>query len=102
MNEDDVPSLWENLIQPLTIVQPVISPPTEEGVQLLGVEKPDDEKSEHEVKEQIQGNQPKTSMNMNLKWRRVKKNMHLKILYETHAWIHQMSNMGEEDVMWPY
>ena len=56
-NEDDVPSLWKNLIQPLTIVQPLIPPPTDNGVQSIDVDKPDDEKSKDEIKEQIQGEQ---------------------------------------------
>ena len=54
-DEDDVLSLWENPIQPLTIVQPLTSPLTDEGVQLINVEKLDDEKSEAEVEEQIEG-----------------------------------------------
>ena len=55
MNEDDMPPLWENPIQPITIVQPLISPPTEEGVQSIDVEKPDEEKFGAEIEEQIQG-----------------------------------------------
>ena len=62
MDEDDLPSIWENPIQPLTIVQPLASPPTDEGVQPINVKKPDDEKSEAEVEEQIEGVQMEEKM----------------------------------------
>ena len=53
-NEDDMPSLWENPAQSPIAIQPVVSPPTDEGIQSIEVENPDEDKSEGKVKEQIQ------------------------------------------------
>ena len=49
-----MPPLWENPTEPPTITQTIVSLPTE-GVQLIEVDQPDEEKSEGEVEERIWG-----------------------------------------------
>lgn len=56
MNEDNTPSLWENITYPHTTIQTIISP-RDGGIQSIEEEKQDEDKSEGEVKEQIQWDQ---------------------------------------------